>query len=76
MLPDLHNAQPQHQLDEPLEFSANWDTGAGRSVCSPMGDLFAQWVDQAEQTGRAPRLALRPTPGLTDREALASARAH
>ena len=56
ILPDLHNAQPQNQLDEPLEFSANWDTGQGRSTCSPIGDLFAQWVDQAERTGKAPRL--------------------
>ena len=73
MLPDLHNAQPQEQADEPLEFSADWDTGAGRSVSFPMGDLFARWVDEAIQTGRAPKLVLHPTHGLTDREALTSA---
>lgn len=55
VIPDLHAAQPQHQSDE-LTFSASWETGEGRSVCSPMGDLFAQWVDQAEHTGTAPRL--------------------
>ena len=73
VLPDLHNAQPQEQADEPLEFSADWATGAGRSVSFPMGDLFARWVDEAIQTGRAPRLVFHPTHALTGREALAGA---
>lgn len=44
---------------EELTFRADWHSGQGRSVCSPTGELFARWLDEATTTGRAPRLRRR-----------------
>lgn len=59
MIPDLHGQQNPGAAPSSagtLEFGAAWQTGAGRSACSPNGDLFAAWVDQAVRTGRPPAL--------------------
>lgn len=59
-IPDLRDQAPAPTTlaSDALEFSADRSTGAGRSVCSPHGDLFATWVDEALATGRPPELRL------------------
>lgn len=64
MVPDLHAQTPAapssatapSTTTTALEFTADRSTGAGRSACSPAGDLFAAWVSQAVRTGSAPAL--------------------
>lgn len=58
MIPDLHAQVSTSPAAGALEFSADRTTGAGRSVCSPAGELFAAWVDEALATGRPPALRL------------------
>lgn len=57
--PDAPPSTPPDRPEPPaatLEFSADWRTGAGRSVCAPRDALFARWVDEAVRTGRPPEL--------------------